>query len=207
MPTGNAHRPRVLIVEDNADLAFGLRMNIEQEGYDTRVVQDGEEALGVARDWSPDVVILDLVLPGRDGLELLQQWRSSGQDMRILILSGKAEEVDVVSGLRLGADDYVTKPFGLLELLARVRKQVDLSRSLRGVAGTDALLSDEDGTATRDPPRAQSGGGGGQRPLEVVFGDDSVLVGGRAARFTRTEMVIFRALAEASPCRAGNWSR
>ena len=111
---------RVLIVEDNDDLAFGLRNNLEIEGYAVDVAGDGPSGLDAARRARPDLVVLDLMLPGLDGYRVLRQLRDDGLTMPVLILTAKGEEADKVRGFRLGADDYVTKPFGVLELLARV---------------------------------------------------------------------------------------
>jgi DNA-binding response OmpR family regulator len=111
---------RILVVEDNPDLAYGLRNNLEIEGYDVDVVDDGAQGLARARAGGPDLIILDLMLPGLDGYRVLRALRDEGRRMPILILTARGEEADKVRGLRLGADDYVTKPFGVLELLARV---------------------------------------------------------------------------------------
>jgi DNA-binding response OmpR family regulator len=111
---------RILVIEDNADLAFGLRNNLEIEGYAVEVAADGAQGLGRARQTRPDLVILDLMLPGLDGFRVLSALRAAGSTIPILILTARGEEADKVKGLRLGADDYVTKPFGLMELLARV---------------------------------------------------------------------------------------
>jgi len=111
---------RVLVIEDNADLAYGVRNNLEIEGYEVDVAVDGVDGLERARGGSPDVIILDLMLPGMDGFRVLKTLRAEGRAMPILILTARGEEADKVRGLRLGADDYVTKPFGVLELLARV---------------------------------------------------------------------------------------
>ncbi len=111
---------RILIIEDNRDLAFGLRSNLEMEGYAVRVADNGAEGLKQANVFTPDLVVLDLMLPEMDGFKVLESMRDSGLGMPVLILSARSEEIDKVRGLRLGADDYVTKPFGLMELLARV---------------------------------------------------------------------------------------
>jgi DNA-binding response OmpR family regulator len=111
---------RVLVVEDNSELAFGLRNNLEIEGYEVDVASDGATGLTSARREAPDLVILDLMLPELDGFRVLKGIRESRLTMPILILTAKGEESDKVRGLKMGADDYVTKPFGLLELLARV---------------------------------------------------------------------------------------
>lgn len=112
---------RILVIEDNDDLAFGLRNNLEIEGYEVEVAGDGTSGLERARQGKPDLLILDLMLPGLDGLRVLRALRGEGLGLPVLILTAKGEEADKVQGFRTGADDYVTKPFGVLELLARVR--------------------------------------------------------------------------------------
>ncbi|HEU5183728.1 MAG TPA: response regulator transcription factor [Gemmatimonadaceae bacterium] len=111
---------QILIVEDNADLAFGLSTSLEVEGYEVAVANDGPAGLTAARERNPDVIILDLMLPGLDGYRVLRTLREEGRQMPVLILTARGEEADKVLGFRLGADDYVTKPVGVLELLARV---------------------------------------------------------------------------------------
>ena len=120
---------RVLIIEDNHDLAFGLRNNLEIEGYVVEVAADGPAGLAAARQLPPDLIVLDLMLPGMDGYRVLRQLREDGATMPVLILTAKGEEADKVLGFRLGADDYVTKPFGVLELLARIEALLRRSRS------------------------------------------------------------------------------
>jgi two-component system alkaline phosphatase synthesis response regulator PhoP len=110
----------VLVIEDNRDLAYGLRNNLEIEGYAVEVAEDGPKGLVRARGGTFDLIILDLMLPGIDGYRVLRALRDEGRRIPILILTARGEEADKVRGLRLGADDYVTKPFGVLELLARV---------------------------------------------------------------------------------------
>lgn len=119
---------RVLIVEDNHDLALGLRNNLEIEGYTVDVADDGPSGLAAARRTPPDLVLLDLMLPGLDGYRVLRQLRADGLTMPVLILTARGEEVDKVRGFRFGADDYVTKPFGVLELLARIEALLRRSR-------------------------------------------------------------------------------
>jgi two-component system, OmpR family, alkaline phosphatase synthesis response regulator PhoP len=111
---------RILVIEDNADLAFGLRNNLEIEGYHLEVAETGGAGLAAARAQPTDLIILDLMLPDLDGYRVLREMRESGVHTPVLILTARGEEADKVRGFRLGADDYVTKPFGLLELLARV---------------------------------------------------------------------------------------
>ena len=119
---------RVLIVEDNHSLAFGLRNNLEIEGYAVDVADDGPSGLAAARRLHPDLIVLDLMIPGMDGYRVLRQIREDGLTMPVLILTARGEEADKVQGFRLGADDYVTKPFGVLELLARVEALLRRSR-------------------------------------------------------------------------------
>jgi DNA-binding response OmpR family regulator len=112
---------RVLVVEDDPSIAIGLRINLESEGYVVDLAEDGERALDLARTESPDLIVLDVMLPKKNGLEVLHDLRAEGRMMPIIILSAKANEMDKVAGLELGAEDYVAKPFSLAELLARVR--------------------------------------------------------------------------------------
>jgi two-component system response regulator MtrA len=136
-----AHQGNILIVEDNPDLAYGLRTGLEIEGYEVAVAEDGETGLARARQWLPDLVILDLMLPGMDGYRVLRSLRDDGLEMPVLILTARGQEADKVLGFRLGADDYVTKPCGVLELLARVGALLRRSRmSDRATHGaSDAL--------------------------------------------------------------------
>lgn len=111
---------RILVVEDNADLAQGIAYNLKLEGYEVRVAVDGRAGLADVTRWEPHVVLLDLMLPGLDGFEVLRTLRAAGKRTPVIILSARAEEADKVRGFKLDADQYVTKPFGVLELLERV---------------------------------------------------------------------------------------
>jgi DNA-binding response OmpR family regulator len=132
--------PRILIVEDNVDLAAGLEYNLALEGYEVRVAGDGPGGLAAAREWSPDLVILDLMLPRLDGYGVLAAIRETRNDVPVIILSARGEEADKVRGFRLDADQYVTKPFGVLELLERVSA---LLRRKTRAAGNAAHASAE----------------------------------------------------------------
>jgi len=114
-------RRRVLIVEDDASITLGLRINLETEGYEVLAAEDGEKGLAMARADHPDLVILDVMLPKLNGFQVLQTIRREGMSMPIIVLSARTGEMDKVTGLELGAEDYVAKPFSLAELLARVR--------------------------------------------------------------------------------------
>jgi len=121
---GAGGNPRVLVVEDEAHLADGVRFNLEQEGFDVEVLADGRSAVErLADTGSPpfDLMILDLMLPEMSGFEVARRARASGNYVAILMLTAKDDPADVVRGLEEGADDYLTKPFRLDELLARVR--------------------------------------------------------------------------------------
>ena len=119
---------RVLLVEDTADLAFAVATALESEGFDVVVAATGPDGVARARAGDGDLIILDLMLPGFDGYRVIRTLRDEGIRTPILVLTARGEEADKVRGLRLGADDYVTKPFGAMELLARVDALLRRSR-------------------------------------------------------------------------------
>lgn len=110
----------ILVVEDDASILFGLRDNLQRAGYEVRSAGNGQQGLELARTLRPDLVLLDLLLPGLSGHEVCRRIRADGLEMPVVMLTALGEEAQVVRGLHLGADDYVTKPFGIAELLARV---------------------------------------------------------------------------------------
>ena len=112
--------PTILVVEDERNLCHLIRDNLQERGYNVRLAFDGPSALAMAQDVVPDLVILDIMLPGMDGLEVCRRLRQTSI-VPILMLTARAEEIDRVLGLELGADDYLTKPFSMRELKARVR--------------------------------------------------------------------------------------
>ena len=112
---------RILIVEDDRDLAFGLSDDLQVEGYEVEVVSDGESATKRAREDQWDLILLDIMLPHKDGFEVCRQLRRSGIRTPIIMLTAKAQEAEKILGLELGADDYITKPFNPRELRARVK--------------------------------------------------------------------------------------
>ena len=150
-------KQRILVVEDDRTLRQALVFNLEREGYEVRSAVDGEQALASARDGGLDLMLLDLMLPGMSGLEVLRTMRAEGIDVPVVILSAKGAEVDRVVGLKVGADDYVAKPFSRPELLARVESV------LRRQRRSDAAAED--------------------RPAEVRSGDLAVDVGRHMATF------------------------
>ena len=119
---------RVLVIEDNTDLAFAVTTALQSEGFEVAVAGTGPEGVDRARQRDADIIILDLMLPGFDGYRVLRTLRGEGIETPILVLTARGEETDKVKGLRLGADDYVTKPFGAMELLARVDALLRRSR-------------------------------------------------------------------------------
>jgi len=112
---------RILVVEDEPDLAFGLEDDLKTEGYEVEVVRDGLTASRRAREENWNLILLDVMLPGRDGFEICRDLRRSGSRTPIIILTAKTQEAEKVLGLELGADDYITKPFSPRELRARIK--------------------------------------------------------------------------------------
>jgi DNA-binding response OmpR family regulator len=111
---------RILLVEDNGDLAEGIEYNLKLEGYDVRIADNGRTAIQLGQSWNPDLILLDLMLPEVDGYQVLRSLRTSGGRMPVIILSARGEESDKIRGFRLDADQYVTKPFSIVELLERI---------------------------------------------------------------------------------------
>jgi DNA-binding response OmpR family regulator len=111
----------ILIIEDNEDLAFGLRTALENEAFAVSIAGDGTAGLEQAKRGDVRLIILDLMLPGMDGYRVLRALRGGGNDTPVLVLTAKGEEANKVQAFSIGADDYVTKPFGVLELIARVK--------------------------------------------------------------------------------------
>jgi DNA-binding response OmpR family regulator len=111
----------ILIVEDNADLAFGLRTALENEAFQVSIADSGTAGLARAQAGGVDLIVLDLMLPGMDGYRVLRALRGAGVDTPVLVLTAKGEEANKVQAFAIGADDYVTKPFGVLEFIARVK--------------------------------------------------------------------------------------
>ncbi len=117
----NEEPTRVLIVEDDESISLGLKMNLEAEGYLVETELDGEKGLKHAAEGNVDLIILDVMLPRENGFEVLRKLREGGDLTPVIMLSARGAETEKVMGLELGAEDYITKPFGLAELLARVR--------------------------------------------------------------------------------------
>lgn len=150
-----ARTKRILIVEDEKPIADILEYNLKKEGYDVLAVYTGDEAVAAAREYLPDLILLDIMLPGIDGFSVCRQVRQH-MDCPIVMLTAKDTEIDKVLGLELGADDYITKPFSTRELLARIKAQLRgraLGAKIQGVRQTEesSLTIDRDFfTVTRD---------------------------------------------------------
>jgi DNA-binding response OmpR family regulator len=114
-------KPRILVIEDDESITLGLQMNLEAEGYRVTVAMDGEEGLTQAEEGEFDLLVLDVMLPRMNGFEIVRSLRAKGENVPVIMLSARGAEMDKVMGLELGAEDYITKPFGLAELLARVK--------------------------------------------------------------------------------------
>ncbi len=130
--------PRVLVVDDEKMVTEVVERYLQREGYDVAVAGDGLEALRIAREWSPDLMLLDLMLPGLDGLEVCRQLRAE-TELPIIMLTARGEETDRVVGLELGADDYMVKPFSPRELVARVKAVLRRAKSVPGAAPGGAV--------------------------------------------------------------------
>jgi DNA-binding response OmpR family regulator len=135
---------RILVVEDSLDIAEGLQRSLEYDGYQVSLATKAAHALAVATSDKPELIVLDLGLPDKDGYEVLRELRERGVMTPVLILSARREEADKLQGFRLGADDYVTKPFSILELMARI----------------SALLRRAQPAASPAPAAASNNGGG-----------------------------------------------
>jgi DNA-binding response OmpR family regulator len=137
---------RILLIEDDAAMARGLSYNLAAEGYEVSCAADGEEGLRRAREGGHDLLILDLMLPKRSGFGVLRRLRADGNETPVILLTARGAEMDRIAGLRLGADDYVTKPFSLGELLARIGAR--LRRARPGLRVDFANFRAERGAAT-----------------------------------------------------------
>lgn len=177
---------RILVVEDNVDLAFGLQATLEFEGYTVAVSGNGEEGLERLRQWDPDLVVLDLMLPGMDGYDVLRRIREEGRRTPVLILTARGEEHDVLMGFHGGADDYVTKPFSTLEVLARIRALLRRAGEGEGEGGAVERFG-----SVRIDPRSRAVTRDGQEvPLAPMEYDLLMaLVERRGAVASRTELL------------------
>lgn len=164
----------ILLIEDDPSIALGLELNLKAEGYEVDVAMDGETGLDMARRPVVDLLILDLMLPRVNGFEIVRRLRAEGRSVPIILLSARGAETDKVMGLDLGAEDYVTKPFGLSELLARVK----------------AVLRRD---ARSQTPNVLTSG-----PVTIDRSRHEVYLSGRLVEMTATELEILWCLVEAN---------
>ncbi len=147
----------ILIVEDEFAVARGIQYALQQEGYAVTVARSGEEGLTFASGQAPDLVVLDVRLPGMDGFEVLRRLRATGSKAPILILTARDDEMDKVIGLELGADDYLTKPFGLRELMSRIKALLRRAYGDLADAGVGRVIRHGDLVVDLERRRVQRG--------------------------------------------------
>jgi len=133
-------KKHILVIEDESSLSMAIRDELEFEGFEASVVEDGITGLDRILAEAPDLVILDLMLPGKSGFEICREVRGRGMDTPIIMLTARAQEVDRVKGLELGADDYVIKPFSLAELVARIRAVLRRTQGAGHAEGAPEIL-------------------------------------------------------------------
>jgi len=167
---------RVLIVDDEKAIVDILEFNLQRDGYETLKAYDGPEGLRMAREENPDLLLLDVMLPGMDGFEVCRTLRSEGNDVPIVMITAREEETDKVFGLENGADDYVTKPFSMRELLARVKA------NMRRTAAP--------------APEAESGDVIRKRELVIDLDRRTVSKNGKLLDLTQREYELVRFLAQ-----------
>ncbi|MFB1081543.1 response regulator YycF [Jeotgalibacillus sp. JSM ZJ347] len=132
---------KILVVDDEKPIADILQFNLKKEGYEVHCAYDGDEALEKVEEVKPDLILLDIMLPGRDGMEVCREVRKN-YEMPIIMLTAKDSEIDKVLGLELGADDYVTKPFSTRELVARVKANMRRHQALKGQVEEENLTNE-----------------------------------------------------------------
>lgn len=162
--------PNILVAEDQADIRDLIVLNLQQAGYAVQAVADGQAALDSQRERASDLLVLDLMMPRLDGLDVVKQLRARGRATPILMLTARSTELDRVLGLELGADDYLSKPFSMPELLARVKallRRAELLRAAQAPGAAQAVLRNGE--------------------LEIEAGRREVRVGGRTLDFTALE--------------------
>lgn len=176
---------RILLVDDERAFVRGLMASLRQAGYEVHPVHDGEEAWSRFRELKPDLVLLDIMLPGSDGLSLCQRIRQQGQTP-VIMLTARTDDTDKIIGLELGADDYITKPFNVRELLARIKAV--LRRSMPSEGGAERLRF---GEVAIDLGRHAVAVGGRPVPLTPKEYDLLVFLAARPGRvYTRDELLV-----------------
>ena len=195
----------VTIVEDDAAIAEGLALNLKLQGYRTEAIGDGETARTRIEETAPDLVLLDISLPRRSGIWVLERLREAGNHVPVMVLSARQDEFDKVAALRLGADDYVTKPFALAELLARIAallRRARLTRTPRPASASGEPTTVTDGVATDSDQAGESRRGQILRFGDIVVDLDTrtVIRAGQPVKFTHREFELLRFFCQ-SGCR------
>ena len=165
-------KEKILIIEDQEDLVKGLILNLADEGYEVDYALDGKEGLAKALKEKPDLILLDIMLPGMNGLEICKELRQNKLDIPIVMLTAKGDEIDKVIGLEIGADDYISKPFSIRELLARVKAH--LRRENRGGESVAEVIQLE--------------------TLKIDFGQFKIIRKGKEIGLTSLEVDVLRYL-------------
>jgi DNA-binding response OmpR family regulator len=171
---------KVLVVEDNPEIRYVIELALGDAGLEVLAVDDGDRALAEAREWAPDVVLLDLNIPGPDGLEVCRRLRQFSSAY-VIMLTGRAEEVDKLVGLSVGADDYLTKPFSPRELVARIQAMLRRPPDLASDGRRSGLADDEQRTLG---------------PLDIDMKAREVRVDGAPIELTKIEFELLAALTE-----------
>ncbi|MEX0994768.1 MAG: response regulator transcription factor [Balneolaceae bacterium] len=138
----NNKSKKIVIVEDEPSLVFTLQDTLENEGYEVFVAEEGDEAVDLVQEVDPDLMLLDLMLPGKSGYDICREIRSLSYTFPIIMLTARDQEIDKVTGLNIGADDYITKPFGVKELLARINARLRRSRAYSSSIPIESLALD-----------------------------------------------------------------
>lgn len=175
---------KILIIEDETNIRELVLYNLKQNGYEALAAEDGLQGLSMVQDEKPDLILLDIMLPGKNGYDICRELRAEGNKTPIIMLTAKNEEIDKVLGLEFGADDYISKPFGIRELIARIKA---------------VLRRYENGSE----PEASAGGSGAAAGPGLVIGDlvinidrHEVRLAGKALELTLKEFDLLRVLAE-----------
>jgi two-component system, OmpR family, alkaline phosphatase synthesis response regulator PhoP len=182
----------VAIVEDDAAIAEGLSMNLRLQGYRTFVVGDGETARDRIASDGPDLVLLDISLPKRSGLWVLERLREASNHVAVIVLSARQDEYDKVAALQLGADDYVTKPFALAELLARVAAVLRRARLATKDTKDSEAVAEARRADNRDDPMAETGATLRFGQIVVDLDTRTVTRAGKPVRLTHLEFELLR---------------
>ena len=182
-----AQGPHILVAEDQADIRDLIVLNLQGAGYQVQAVPDGPSALASQAERASDLLVLDLMMPGLDGLEVCKALRARGRTTPILMLTAKATELDRVLGLELGADDYLTKPFSMAELLARVKALLRRAELLRAAQRAQAGMGGAGGVGAGGAAGAASADPLRNGELEILPARREVRVAGRTLELTALE--------------------